>query len=79
MKTAVVVRTPGVCSGDYRLADTRITVRSIVKRFHAGERIASIADGYLSRPITADEIEDVLRWFATRPKKLQRAILRGDA
>jgi len=75
--TPPVSRKRGVAGGLWCVAGTGVTVATVAGLFRDGYRIGDIVRE--NPHLTADQVEDALRWFATRPPKLMREILRRRA
>ena len=67
---AGIVATPGTCSGEPRIARTRVRARTIVSAFRRGWTVERIGAEFL---LSSNEVEAALRWGLQAARRRVRA------
>ena len=63
MSINYIVKTPGVCGGQARIADTRLAVYSIIGQIKSGASIDNLLEGYAHLPLTQAQIYAALAYY----------------
>lgn len=69
MSPRLIVSTPGTCSGEPRLAGTRICVSTLVERFMGGESFEAVARDY---ELEVADVEAAIRWHMVCARRRNR-------
>lgn len=73
-----IVKTPGVCGGAARIADTRLTVHSIVGQIRGGATIDDLLEGYAHIPLTQAQIHAALAYYYDNQDEIDGLLLEED-
>jgi uncharacterized protein (DUF433 family) len=74
-----IVKTEGVCSGDPRIAGTRLTVHSIIGQLQSGATIDDLLDGYAHIPLTRAQIHAALAYYYDHQQEIDDLLAAEDA
>lgn len=72
-----IERTPGICGGSARIADTRIPVWAIVQYTQLGVNQAELLEAYPT--ISTDDLANALAYYRTHPDEIAREIVENEA
>jgi uncharacterized protein (DUF433 family) len=74
---AGIEKTPGVCGGDARVANTRIPIWVILQARNLGSSEAELLENYPT--LTATDLTDAWAYATAHPQEIQQAIQENDA